>query len=75
MRESTVEVVVVPDTRRVIRYKKDQVGNDLTAVLSWCETHREPVWVYDDGSYECPWTRITLNRTAEHMIVAGPWET
>jgi len=39
---------------RVIRHAVDQVNNDLTAELHWCATHVEPVWVFGDGSYECP---------------------
>lgn len=59
---------------RVIRYRKDQVGNDLTAVLRWCFTHNEPVWVYDDESYECPHTRIVEVDTRDHVIGPAPWE-
>jgi len=38
----------------VVRRAIDQVYNNLTATLAWCETHVEPVWVYGDGSYTCP---------------------
>lgn len=69
----TTQVIVTID-RRIIRYKKDAVGNDLTARLRWCEMHNEPVWFYDDGSYECPWTRVTRDTTANHEVVDGPWE-
>ena len=72
---STVQVVVAPPLGRVIRYKRDQVGNDLTAVLMWCDMHHEPVWVYGDGSFECPHA-VTIGWSPdEHPIVAGPWET
>lgn len=74
MKASTVQVVVVPDSRRVVRYKRDQVGNDLTAVLRWCSTHNEALWVYDDGSFECPHDRITEVRSDDHAVIDGPWE-
>lgn len=73
-RTRTLQVVVTPDRNRVVRYKRDMVGNDLTCVLRWCDTHDEPLWVYDDGSFECPWTRTTRDTTAEHSVVDGPWE-
>lgn len=69
------QVVVTPDRNRVIRYKRDMVGNDLTCVLRWCDTHNEPVWVYDDASYECPRDRITEVHSDDHALVDGPWET
>lgn len=75
MSERIVQVVVVPPLGRVVRYKRDQVGNDLTAVLMWCETHEEPVWVYDDESSECPHTRIVGGDTYDHVIVSPPWES
>lgn len=74
-RQSTTEIVVMPTNNRVVRYKKDIVGNDLTASLLWCVTHSEPVWQYGDGSYECPHTRIVLVNTDDHVITAAPWET
>ena len=73
-RTSSTEIVVMPTNNRVVRYKKDVVGNDLTATLAWCQTHAEPVWQYDDGSYECPHTRIVLVNTGDHVIVDAPWE-
>lgn len=71
---SQTQVVVVPPRNRVVRYKTDVVGNDLSAVLRWCSTHSEPVWVYDDGSGECPHARIIGWSPDEHIIVDGPWE-
>lgn len=68
------QVVVVPDTRRVIRYKRDQVGNDLIAVLRWCSTHDEPLWVYDDGSFGCPHEATVGWNPDGHEITDGPWE-
>lgn len=68
------QIVVTPDRNRVVRYKVDAVGNDLTAVLRWCDTHSEPVWVYDDGSAECPHTRIVGHDTGDHDLIDGPWE-
>lgn len=68
------EVVVEPNTRRVVRYHVSLVGSDLTASLRWCETHYEPVWVHTDGSFECPHTRIVEHDTHDHVIVSGPWE-
>lgn len=70
----TVQVLVVPPLGRVIRYKVDQVGNDLTATLMWCDLHHEPVWVYGDGSFECPHERIVGWSPHEHPIVTPPWE-
>ena len=65
---------IVTPTGRVVRYHRDQVGNDLTAHLAWCSTHCEPVWVYGDGSWECPHTRAVEWDTGDHVIVAAPWE-
>jgi hypothetical protein len=49
-------------------------GNRLDAALMWCASHFEPVWVYDDGSYECPQTRIVEFDDHTHVIVEAPWE-
>lgn len=68
------DFIGVMPTGRVVRYKVDQVGNDLTARLAWCDTHHEPVWVYGDDSYECPHDRITEVRSDDHAIVNAPWE-
>ena len=73
-RARSVQVLVTPDRNRVVRYKVDLVNNDLTCVLRWCETHNEPLWVYDDGSGECPYDRVTEARHDDHVIVDGPWE-
>lgn len=72
--KNTVQVVVVPASRRVLRYKGDAVGNDLTAVLRWCETHNEPVWEYDDGSFSCTHDLITEVHSDDHRLVDAPWE-
>lgn len=69
----TTNLAVMP-TGRVVRYRVDQVGNSLTAVLRWCDLHHEPVWVYEDGSYECPHTTTVGWSPDEHPIVAAPWE-
>lgn len=69
-----VQVLVTPDRNRIVRYHRDLVGNDLTAVLQWCEKHHEPVWVYNDGSWTCPQTVVVEWDTSDHVIVAGPWE-
>lgn len=69
----TTNLAVMP-TGRVVRYSVDQVGNDLTCVLRWCETHVQPVWVYGDGSYECPHTLVVQHDTKDHVIVEAPWE-
>ncbi len=58
---------------RVVRYRVDAVGNHLNAVLWWCETHAEPVWVYSDGSYECPEVKVTGWDQGNHVIVDPPW--
>ena len=71
----TVQIVVTPDKNRVVRYKTDLVGNDLTAVLRWCSTHNEPTWVFDDGSYTCPHTLVVKHDTGDHELVDAPWET
>lgn len=65
--------VVVVDSGRVVRYKRDQVGNDLTTHLAWCSTHSEPVWIYSDGSYTCPYDLVIEART-DHVIGVAPWE-
>jgi hypothetical protein len=68
------EVIRLPTNNRLVRYKKDAVGNDLTAVLRWCDTHSQPVGQYDDDSYECPHTLIVQVDTRDHVIVDAPWE-
>jgi hypothetical protein len=73
-RERLVQTLVVPPLGRVVRYKVDLVGNDLTATLRWCETHHEPVWVFGDGSYECPQARVIEHDDGSHVIVDPPWE-
>ena len=44
-----------------------------TRTLKWCNTHDEPIWVWDDGSNQCPYELIVEVRT-EHEIVDPPWE-
>ena len=56
----------------LIRHKVDQVNNNLTATLRWCETHLEPVWQYGDGSYECPHTRAVGWNPDGHAIADFP---
>ena len=47
------------------------------AVLKWCVTHLEPVWVYSDGSFLCPCFRLRhvdpLDRS-KHDIRSFPIE-
>lgn len=74
LRAKGTQVVVEPTRRRVVRYRTDAVGNDLTAVLRWCATHYEPVWVYGDGSSECPHELIVGWNPDSHELVDGPWE-
>lgn len=68
------DVLVTPDTRRVVRYKTDSVGNDLSARLRWCSTHQEPVWVYGDDSYACPYDVMVEVYSDDHDLIDGPWE-
>jgi hypothetical protein len=68
------QVAIVPPHNRVIRWHESLVGSDLSAVLRWCETHVEPVWVHNDGSYECPQTLVVEWDTKDHVIVDPPWE-
>lgn len=70
---SSTQTIVTP-AGRVVRYKRDEVGNDLTAHLAWCETHSEPVWVYGDLSWECPHDVIVQCPSYNHRIAAPPWE-
>ena len=73
MRDRHAFISCLPENRRVVRSEVDWVGNDLTTVLRWCETHLEPVWVYGDESYECPYDMITRVEH-EHVLVLPPWE-
>lgn len=47
-------------------------GHGLAAQLNWCETHHEPVWVYEDDSFHCPFDLITQGPSA-HEIVSFPF--
>lgn len=81
-----VRFVELDASRRVTRHAVDQVGNNLTAQLLWCAKHVEPVWVYNDGSFECPHNRsfgyrwdlgttvVGWDSDGEHDLVAPPWE-
>lgn len=81
-----VRFVELDASRRVTRHAVDQVGNNLTAQLLWCAKHVEPVWVFNDGSFECPHTTVVgWDSDGEHdpaarmmprhcRIVAPPWE-
>jgi hypothetical protein len=71
--ERLPDEVIVDRRRRVARDRIDLVGNDLTATLRWCATHNEPVWEFNDGSYQCPYDCVT-QASSEHEIVDGPWE-
>lgn len=68
-----VQVIVARPLNRVVRYRKDE-GIDLTAVLRWCATHNEAVWVFGDGSFSCPHDLIIQYETQPHDIIAGIWE-
>ena len=62
-------------SRRLTRHAVDQVGNNLTAQLLWCAKHVEPVWVFNDGSFECPHAvAVGWDSDGEHDLVAPPWE-
>lgn len=68
-----VRFVTVDDGGVITRHAVDQVNNNLTAVLRWCETHVEPVWVYGDGSFECPHdTTVGWNSDGEHRLADLP---
>ena len=82
-----VRFVELDASRRVTRHAVDQVNNNLTAQLLWCAKHVEPVWVFNDGSFECPHTtvvgwdsdgwwrpRAAMRWQREHDLVAPPWE-
>ena len=70
-----VRFVELDASRRVTRHAVDQVGNNLTAQLLWCAKHVEPVWVFNDGSFECPHAAaVGWDSDGEHDIVAPPWE-
>ncbi len=70
-----VRFVELDASRRVTRHAVDQVNNNLTAQLMWCATHVEPVWVHNDGSFECPHTTVVgWDSDGAHDIVAPPWE-
>lgn len=74
-RDAHDDVLVEPTTRRVVRYRTDEVGNDLSARLRWCETHNEPVWVYGDESFTCPHEAAVGWAPDGHALIDAPWET
>lgn len=67
MRPPNIEV---DGHRRVIRHGR-LVG---PAVLRWCATHLEPLWIFDDGSFACPHDLMVETTTPDHELVDGPWE-
>ena len=70
-----VRFVELDASRRVTRHAVDQVNNNLTAQLMWCATHVEPVWVYNDLSFQCPHeTCVGWDSDSGHEIVPPPWE-
>lgn len=71
-----VRFVEVDDAGNVTRHAIDQVGNNLTCRLAWCTKHQEPVWVYGDGSFECPHrTAVGWDSDGEHPLTLPPWVT
>ncbi len=70
----SVQVECIRPLNRVIRWRRDHVGNDLTCVLRWCATHDEPVWQYGDGSFGCPHEAVVGWSPEPHEITDGPWE-
>lgn len=56
----------------LVRHGVDQVNNNLTATLCWCQTHVEPVWVYGDRSFSCPNDAVVGWSPGEHVIVRFP---
>lgn len=68
-----IRFVEVTADGRIVRHAVDQVNNDLTAELRWCATHLEPVWVFGDGSYECPHETSVGWNPDGHELTAGPW--
>lgn len=43
---------------------------DVTARLHWCTTHMECVWVYGDGSHECPHDLVIESSSRDHVLVS-----
>ncbi len=73
---------VDPTSRHLVHHQIDQVGNNITRTLAWCDRHLTPVWVYGDGSFCCWWEDVTghkqhlaMNGPEDHDVVPGPWET
>ena len=69
---SGIRFVSFDDDGTLVRHSVDQVNNNLTATLRWCRTHVEPVWVFNDGSYECPHTTVVGWSPDEHDITEFP---
>lgn len=74
MSDTKPDALAVMPSGRVVRYRTDQVGNNLDAHLAWCDTHNEPIWVFGDGSFTCPHDLVVGGTTLPHLIVTAPWE-
>ena len=51
------------ETDEEIQEEKD------TRRLKWCKHHREPVWMFDDGSWSCRWQLIVETRDESHCEI------
>lgn len=67
-------VIVDPETNRVVVDRQDLAGNDLTAVIRWCDRHAYPVSQFRDGSHVCPIEAMVGFDPGDCSIVDGPWE-
>lgn len=38
-------------------------------VLHWCTEHKEPVWVYNDGSWACWWQAIVETSDETQCVI------
>ena len=63
------QVTVDKATRRV----KRKTPRGYKAHLAWCSVHDEPVWVYSDGSWGCPYDYV-VSFTEDHALAVAPWE-
>ena len=73
-----VRSVSVSDTGKTTVDGIDQVGNNLTHTIVWCNVHVCPARLYEDGSFDC-WHDCTVGWSPhQHVlgvdIVEGPWE-
>lgn len=57
----------------IVRVTDSLIGDQFVSTLRWCLTHQEPVWVYDDDSYECPYD-VMVEANSVHSIIDGPWQ-